>query len=635
MVDPLISFGGIASGLDTSAIISALVAFRSRPIDLLAKRQAQFQSLKTRYETLKEKTDALQDAAKDIKSASDFLEFSASSSNASVLDASADSDATPGSYDFTVSKVALNDIEHSVGYTDFESAIGAGSIDVTYGADTTTVTLDPGSSLEDIKDAINNADIGVTASIINTGVGPDPYQLVVSGDDTGAANDVSIDDTNLVYEPAVAALGFTNAQKAQNAEISFGGITFERATNTIDDVVQGITLNLLDTGTSKVTVGADSDAIADKLQKYVDAHNDLISYIDAEIEVSELTGVAGAFNGESTVRKLKDSLLGLHGLGDYPGASNTTLGSLGMELNADGTLTFNAGELSDAIADDLGSVTAALTKVGDFFNEAGFNVVSLDDSVSDGTYDITVTTLATQATVTGGAFTGPLAQEETLTFQVGSGDPVEVVLAAGTSIEDAVEQINDELDDAGLEIEVQDNGGALEFTATEYGSAYDFTVASDVASGGSGVGSTLGANNGTDIAGTINGVAATGEGQVLTGAAGGPAEGISIKYSGATTTSTAQLTVGPDGFFQRVDELLQDYLAPIEGILDVRIEGLEDTVGDLGDRIDDMEDRVEQYQTLLQAKFANLESVIGALQAQQAFLSISQAQLFSAGNSQS
>lgn len=632
-MDPLISFGGIASGLDSNAIISALVAFRARPIDLLANQQSKFQSLKTRYQSLKSKVDNLRDAANDIKLSSDLLEFDASSSKTGVLTASANGFAKAGSYTFKVGAVASAEVEASNGYADFDTtAIGSGSLKITYAGTLHDITIAAGSTLDDIADEINDADAGVSASIINTGVGSTPYQLLLTGADTGTANSISVDTSG--FTSAGTALTFSQTQAAANSSVTFGGVTFERSSNTVDDIIAGLTLNLLNantgTETTVVTVTANVDDIAAKIQAYVDAHNDLVAFINSESQISDVTSNAGAFTGELTARLIKDKLLSLHGLGDFPGGGSfSTLGALGIELDKDGTLTFSQTQLESAIQKDLGGATAALTKVGDFFDESGFQTVDVDQ-LAAGTYDVAITTAATKASASAGAaFTTPLAQAETLTITVGAGGtPITIELEANQTLTQAIAEINARLDESNAGLVVSNNGGTLQFKATQYGSDFNFKVTSDVASGGTGIGSSLATftGNGIDVAGTINGEAATGEGQKLTANTGTSVAGASIKFTGNAAT-TSKLTVGPDGFFQRVDDLLGSFLAPITGTLDSRLGGLDDTIDSLGDRIDSLNDRLENYKTSLQKRFSNLEAVIGKLQSSQSFLALTQSSL--------
>jgi len=624
MAEPLISFGGIATGLDTQSIIAALVGIRRRPISLLAAQQSGFENLKTRYGTLKNKLEALKNAADALRNSSDFLSFSSSVSDETVLSAVAGGSASPGSFTVNVTALAKAESEGSTGFADFDTTpLGTGTLKITLAGTEHDIVIGSGEdTLEGLRNAINDADIGVTATVVNQGSGSTPYKLVVTADDTGSANAISFSDDQGGAGLA-ATLSFTNLTAASDAVASVNGLSITRSTNTIDDVVPGITLNLLNTGTSTVTTTSDADGIKEKIKTYVGVHSDLMSFINAEIQVSELTDRAGVFNGESTVRNIKNQILSQYGLSGFPGGTFGTLGEVGISVAKDGTLTFDEAKFDAAAESDLAGLTSLFTKVGDSIDGADLTLYDVPDSLAAGVYAVNITQAATRAGTTAGqAFAaGGLSAAETLTITLGS-QTVEVDLDAGDTLSDAVSKLNAALGAAGIGVSASEDSGALSFTAGAYGSSENFTVVSDTAAGAgsSGVGTSILSATGLDVTGTINGEAATGAGQFLTGDDGTTTAGVRIRHTGSGPT-TANLTVGADGFFVKMEDLIGNFLAPISGAIDARLDGLEDSIDDLDDRIASMTDRAEQHREMLVRKFAALESVIGRLQAQQSFLS--------------
>lgn len=628
MADPLISFSGIASGIDSKSIVSALVAFRARPISLLENRRADFQLLKSRYSSLQAGLNTLRDAAADIKKAKDFLEFKATSSNANAVTASPDGSAAAGAITIKVNALAKAEIEKSGGYANFDTDdVGTGDITIDVGGTLNTIELhdNPTNTLQDVRDAINDADIGVTAQIINTGIGTNKYQLLVTADKTGVENAITIDTTTSF----TGSLAFTTQVAAANADVLVNGINFQRDTNSIDDIVTGVKFELTNTttGTETITVSTDLDKIKEKITKYVSAHTDVINYINSQIEVST-AGKGGPFNGESAVRTLKSSLLALSGEATFPGGSLSALADVGLSLNSDGTLNFNAGKFDEAALENLDDVTALLTTKGDFFKgDVGFEVTEVPESIIGGAYAVSITQAATKATGSAAtAFTGPLAQAEVLTINVGANDPVTVELEAGATLADAIKSINKALAAKDIQFTAKDDGsGKLEFNAGDYGSAYTFNISSNVTTGGTGIDGSGVSGTGLDVIGTIDGKAATGEGRFLSGTADGVL-GIKIKYTGSSPGNST-LTVGPDGFFVRAEELLSKVLAPIDGKIEGRLDAIDDSIASINTRIDSLNGRLDIYKKQLEARFASLEQLLGTLQTSQSFLAISQAQL--------
>jgi len=193
---PAISFSnGLASGLNTQAIIDAIVSAARRPAVLIegqiADRTNQvsaFQSLSAMLLSLKIETDKL-------GKTDNFDALSVTSSDEDVLTATAESSASPGSYTFTVDALAQHEILGSQGFASADAVVGTGTVSIAVGSgDAATITVGAAAStLSGLRDAINASDAGVTASIINTGSGSAPYKLILTAKETGAANTIDIE----------------------------------------------------------------------------------------------------------------------------------------------------------------------------------------------------------------------------------------------------------------------------------------------------------------------------------------------------------------------------------------------------------------------------------------------------------
>lgn len=620
MAAPLISFGGIASGLDTQSIIAALSSINQRPISLLEKKRAEFSSLRKRYEELETKLETLRTKARDLATAKDFLAFAASSANTNVVKATANGSAGVGAFDVTVNTMAKAQVSASNGFADFETtSAGTGTIQITVDGTQHAISIGTGQdTLEGIRDRINAAGIGVSATIVSSGTGATPYQLVLQSEETGTDSAFTVDLSSFT-----GSLSFTTQQAATNASVTVNGMTFQRQTNTISDVVPGVTLDLVSTSASPVSISVTTDLeeIKKRVQGYVDAHTDLVNFVNNNIKAVNDKG--GPFNGESTVRGIKNRLLSQITSAGYPGGSLKSLAEIGVKLQNDGTLTFDSAKFDAVAIEKLDDVTNLTTKIGSFFDTAGFTLMKKPQNAAAGNHTVSITQVATKASgVASNPFAsgGTLNSDEKLTFTLGS-KTVEVQLAGGDDIAAAVTKINAALDDADLDVKASDDGGSLKFAATVYGSAASFSVVSDQPAGMGSSGVDFGGvtANGLDAAGTIGGIALVGEGQVLKGAANSVYEGLEFRHTGAAAGSSV-LTLGADGFFVKLEDSLDEMLAAVSGPVAARLDGLDDRMDDIDDRIASLEERNERFEEILRARFTALEEVMGRFQAQSNFL---------------
>lgn len=195
---PAVTFSGVASGIDTTAVIQALVDVRARPIAKLEQQRSELEVAKKIWADLDTKVDTLEDKIRPLKYRARFLTNTASVSNESVLTAKASGSAAPGSYQVTVNNLATAGSVGSQVYTDTDTlTVGTGTLSLTMGGTATDITIDStNNTLDGVAQAINDAESDVTAAVIATKPGG-PYRLVITGNETGADNAVSIDASGL------------------------------------------------------------------------------------------------------------------------------------------------------------------------------------------------------------------------------------------------------------------------------------------------------------------------------------------------------------------------------------------------------------------------------------------------------
>ncbi|MCC7396742.1 MAG: flagellar filament capping protein FliD [Planctomycetes bacterium] len=373
-----ISFGGLASGLDTKSIITALVAVERRPIDALTTKKGSLTKQKTLMTDLRGLLDKLTTAAKSLKTTTDFLKMKAASDDETVLTASASSSATPGSYTVSVEKLARAQINWSSGSASPTASLGANATFmltvggephlISVGSPTQPVTLE--SSAAAINDYDDLNEIGMQAEVVNTGAASNPYQLVIRSTTTGTegAFTLEVDEGSTAFEALFAELNqAANKTSAQNAELKInGGITIQRSSNEISDLFAGITLDLKSAkpGTDvTVTVSTDAEATSKKVQDFVDAYNKVVEFI-ANQNVLDADGKAkNPLFGDSTLRSLRTSLRGVVGsvVNDSENEAYQMLAQIGVTADRDGKLTFNSSKFAEALAADEQSVATVFT----------------------------------------------------------------------------------------------------------------------------------------------------------------------------------------------------------------------------------------------------------------------------------
>jgi len=352
---PSISIGGLASGLDSSAIIEALTALKRRPIQLLEQRKAQMSRQQSDMSTLRDRLEALRDVAADLKSASAFSAFTAESADTSILTADVDGSAQGGTYSIYVDQLAPQQIDVASGISDSDTApLGTGTFSITVGGETETITLDSSNNtLAGIVDEINDLDLGVTATIVNDG-GDDPFNLVITAEDSGTDGAVTYDFGGYTSGDVDLSSALTTQQDALDSIIEVNGIRLTRQTNLIDDAIEGVTLNLLDAHsaegeTTRLTVSTNVDGIVEDVQEFVDAYNDVQSFIDRQFQYSEEGGAGGSLFGDFTVVSARARIQSAVTSAVANDNLFGSIGAIGLSTQSDGTLRIDESELRDAI----------------------------------------------------------------------------------------------------------------------------------------------------------------------------------------------------------------------------------------------------------------------------------------------
>lgn len=347
---------GVGSGLDVATLVTQLVNAKKAPQQNQITDQAQ--TANTQLSGLGQVSaalSALQSAMASISDGSAFSAHSVSSSDTDILNATATGTAVAGSYKIEVTQLASALKASSGAFADSSTTVGTGTLTLAVGGQTMNLSIDgSNNSLASIRDAINKSsdNPGVSATIVN---GTDGAHLVLSGTRTGAANGFTVSSSG--GDGGLAALNYdasagsgnnlTVINAASDALYTIDGLAANSAGNSISSAIDGLTLNLSTLGTSTVSVANDPSKATSALTNLVSTYNSFVGIYQNLTKYDATSKVAGAMIGDATLNSINSTLSRIIG----GSANGTTLSSIGMSLQVDGTLKLDSDKLSAALAD--------------------------------------------------------------------------------------------------------------------------------------------------------------------------------------------------------------------------------------------------------------------------------------------
>jgi len=729
---------GIISGFDTTAIINELMSARQAAVTRLQSRQADYTNKLTAWEAVNTSLLALKTLAANLTTDAGVFPKVATSSDTSLLTASATPSAAPMTADVVINKLAQAHKISSGPQADSATALGL-SGDIIINGQAVNVTA--GDSLSTIRTKINDADAGVIASLIT--VSDSDYRLVLTSAETGSGSAIELADAN--SSDILESLGFLTAsssikhavtdgaasdlfanststvqsllsltsppsgtvtingtdvsvnlsadslsdiaaritttvsgvtatveqetvdgvtysslqivgdsgtpsfddpdnilstlgilqkqiadqlQAAQDAEIELDGITASRSSNTISDLVNGVTINLLGADPSTtihLQVADDVDTVQSSIENLIEQFNSVMNLFAEQLSYDPDTEESGVLFGDFTLvnlqaqlrRMVTDPVSGLTGTYTIPA-------QLGISSDTHDHLALDSTQFRAAYEDDPTAVAALLKTIGTTtdpditFVSAGHNTQPTGETP----YSVHIDSLGTRASKIGNDISAGLAQDETLTI---NGAYV-VSLQAGWTTQQVVDAINSVMTSNGVEITAEADAGRVKLIHNYYGSRYSIEVSSTVASGTSdstGLGAATAGETavytGTDVKGTINGEPATGDGQMLTGNEGNEnTSGLVLLVAGSSTGDRGSVML-TKGLAARLDDLL-DFVTKTNGLIDERSQSIQDEIDYFDERIAELQEHLSQEEDRLYRKFAAMESALGSLQRQSSWL---------------
>ncbi len=381
----LFNFFGAASGLDTGSIINALLEQqRQARIDPLDQKILSLSDTKSALGGLSEKLSALKDAAANFRTVSGgAVAKQVSVSDETVLSATASNAAYNTSATINVIQTASNgtlSFNNSLSSTSsaINSGASASTVDFTIGSGSTaesfSIAVDGTTTAQQFVDAFNASSDQAVASTVNVGSASSPqYKIVISSTNEGTSKgQLSATDNAGLFS------GQTLDQ-ATDAQFTISGIsgTITRSTNSISDVISGVTLNLAKTGSSTITVSSDSETTAAGVEELVDAYNDLVNYIKEKdavtftVDKGNQVAVFGALAKSSLDESSLSAIKSAFSASSITGSNVATLADLGITTQKDGTLKFNKDTFTSALSSDPSAVSTITSNLGEQLAKTG------------------------------------------------------------------------------------------------------------------------------------------------------------------------------------------------------------------------------------------------------------------------
>lgn len=650
-----LSVGGIGSGMDIDSLVSQLVALEGQPAtSRLNRREANIQAELSAIGTFKGALSDFKESVATLNDPTRFESIKAQVDDEDMLDVTTNSAAQPATYGIEVQQLAQSQKLASSAYNSVTDTVGTGTLTFRFGSYESTeddintaftsnankpsqnVVIDAtNNTLAGVRDAINQADMGVNANIVNDGTG---YRLVFSSTETGAENalEITVSDgdgndtdvgglSNLAYSADTKNAMQTLA--AQDAQIVVDGLTVTSPTDSLDEVIQGVTLDLKSAElgkTTKLTISRDTAAITEGVDAFVEAYNSLTETVKDLTKFNPETGEKGELLGDATVRTITNQLRRM--LTDtVSGASDElqSLSDIGIGVERDGTLKLDGSKLSDAIETDAQGVASLFARNGRT-SDSLINYVSTGEEGAAGDYPIVLSQMGSQGSFTGNAVNSLVVDGNNNTFalkvdgiQSGTITLTQGTYDSATALADEIQgQINSDgvLQTNDVSVSVGYDADTNQFTVSsnKYGSesSLEFTsVASQMAAT---LGFTVGAGTpGTDVAGTIGAVPATGVGQRLTGS--GSTAGIALDVLGGAIGPRGTVSYS-EGIAARLDDLLDSMLND-EGPLETRSDSLNNQVDDIEESREALDRRLEMVEARYRREFTAMDAIIGELSA--------------------
>lgn len=650
---------GAGSGLPLDDLLTKLMTAESQPLISLQQKEASYQAQLSAYGNLSGVLSTFQTAMSKLGQASAFQGLKTNIGDDDFFTATTSDKAVGGNYRVNVTQLSQAQILTSAGQTGRTAPIGSGqstTISFQFGTisggtlangkytgatfnqnadqQSGTITIDSSNnSLQGIRDAINAAKMGVTATLVSDG-SDTPDRLVITSNETGRQSSMKITvdgdpalQNLLGYDPT-STQNMSQTSAAQDAKLTVNDITITSPTNSVEEAIQGVTLNLSKVGETSLSITKDTSAVQTNINAFVKAYNDLntalkslTAYTPSKVKGQKGTG--GPLVGDSTTRTIQDSIrktltTSLAGLSN----SSISLSSIGVAFQKDGSLSVDSTKLTKALADNFDDIGALFATVGKP-TDSLINFNTSGPQTKAGKYAINITQLATQATLKGdvnlNAGNTVIAANTEISVKI-DGVEAKVALTAGSynakQLAAMVQSaINGSSTLSSKDVSVStsvDADGHLNVVSDRYGSASNITITDGTGTSAASLFGTVTTGTvGVDVAGTIGGQPATGSGQMLTANKGTDADGLKLEITGGSLGNRGSVDFS-QGYADRLDKLLDGYLGS-DGLIGGRTDGINRSIGDIDDQVDKLNVRLAAIEANYRAQFTALDALVASM----------------------
>ncbi|HEB60051.1 MAG TPA: flagellar hook protein [Gammaproteobacteria bacterium] len=656
-----ISSAGLGSGLDVQGLVDQLVTSEGQPTqERLDRKEVGIQASLSAIGTFKSALGEVKSSLTGLQTASAFQKKSVTVNREGFVSASAGAEAFPGRYRIEVESLASAQRLSSGVFTADTDTVGSGTltfqrgrVDAASGAFVPDPKQPPvsvditaeNSSLRGIATAINDADIGMRASIINSGEG---FVLVLGSESSGAQSSLRItvldadgNDSDtfglsaLAFDPGAPEGGGRNLTEntaARDAVVIVDGITVASASNTLTDVIPGLKLELesvTDGQGVTVDVEADREAVVAAINGFVEAFNTFVANANELTRFDPETRERGPLLGDAAVRGVMSQLRRI--VSDSYAEVNDrypSLASIGIQTERDGTLSVDGARLQAAIDTDFEEVTRLFARTGMVDDPLARFADAGRDEAQTGRYRVDVISMPQAGSLLGGPLGGlplSLAGDETLSLVVDGVNSGAIRLGAGTwaSAQELASELEGRinadgaLSAAGITVSVLVEGNALRITSGTTGSASRVDIVSIAPALATSLGLAVGEGTpGQDLQGRIGGLPTVMEGNRLTGT--GAASGLSVEILGGSEGIRGDILFSR-GVAQRLNALI-DNINGGDGALAARNEGLNRQIEDIDGQRLRLQRRLEKLEDRLRRQFSGLDATLGSLQETSTFL---------------
>lgn len=335
-------------------LVKGLIEVEKQPIEQAKKRKEKVVQEKAEVDKLQKYLSELDSAMNALKTRSDFYKMKVVSSHPDIIEGTVKGSAIPGSYEFEVRALAKSSKELAYGFPDKDKTeVGFGYMLIEReDQGDAEVTIEPGETLQDVAQKINDSGLGVRAMVINTKYTPDSYRLLVISEKSGKEARVKID-------PDTTFLEFKEQVTGRNLDVLFEDVPVTDEDNNLDELVENVSfvIKRAEPGTRiQVNVDFDIDATIGAIKSFVEKYNQIVKFAGDQSK-NPAEGKPGPLSGDSSVRQvmrgLQESLFPA-GLG---GQKYQTLADVGITTNPKtGELQLDESKVRAALTDDYESV---------------------------------------------------------------------------------------------------------------------------------------------------------------------------------------------------------------------------------------------------------------------------------------